>query len=639
MDYAPLDNLPTVAQPIQYDVKMPSFQVNLDLPTAGRIRSYVEQQKLAEESKTNDAAMASAEDLVQREDAAAKDAAARMARAYARLGIAAPTLQQGTPTTGELASGVLAGLVGGNFEGANRSVLGLAQARAGREFDAATAQFNADQTLAKGDLAMAGSELDRANSARDRLSMFKISRTSELTDQQRQDKMLEEQYRREDQQLRDREKLQEQVRLERLHDDSLDRLRNTNNPAQVPLMVAEVNRLRRQLGVPEIPPEEVDGIVSQARQTAKTKGMSEVRMLLNGFGDYVAAYGGAVPDTILQSYNQQLKAIADEFGIVVPQLNNQLGPTLGGQKFELDQQQFKVQQRYTDAQIRKINNDIAISNRELALKIANYQNGGASVPTGDIDKQVRTLRQQQVGLGSQMRVLQQRIAGLPGADARDDDQEAQFQKLRSDLADLQQKNADIEGQLGYLNGLKIETQAAMPTSSIQVPRGAENYASIARNVAAEMGVDPDLVLRVIQAESGFNPQARSGVGAQGLMQLMPGTARQMGVKNAWDPEQNIRGGVKYLKMMLDRYGGDVALALAAYNAGPGAVDKAGGIPRIKETQNYVAKIMGSGGKQTANPKPAKPAGKAPAKGSTAPKPKAPSKPTSLKDAASSLLGK
>lgn len=103
-------------------------------------------------------------------------------------------------------------------------------------------------------------------------------------------------------------------------------------------------------------------------------------------------------------------------------------------------------------------------------------------------------------------------------------------------------------------------------------------------------VSGDLVRAVIQVESAFNPFARSSEGAVGLMQLMPNTAIEMGVKNRLDPEDNIRGGVAYLRQLLNRYGNDVRLALAAYNAGPGAVDRHGAVPPYRETRQYVANV-------------------------------------------------
>jgi len=118
---------------------------------------------------------------------------------------------------------------------------------------------------------------------------------------------------------------------------------------------------------------------------------------------------------------------------------------------------------------------------------------------------------------------------------------------------------------------------------------ADIEASIERS-AARHNVDPNLVRAVVKVESNFNPNAVSRKGAIGLMQLMPSTARQLNVKNPFDPEQNVDAGVRHLKQLLENYGGDVRLTLAAYNAGAGAVTRSAGVPRYAETQNYVKRI-------------------------------------------------
>ena len=120
-----------------------------------------------------------------------------------------------------------------------------------------------------------------------------------------------------------------------------------------------------------------------------------------------------------------------------------------------------------------------------------------------------------------------------------------------------------------------------------------DYRAMAEQIAIEEGVDPVLFLKLIGAESSFNPNAKSSAGAIGLAQLMPGTAAGLGV-DPYDPIQNLRGGARYLKQQLDEFG-DVKLGLAAYNAGPGNVRKYGGVPPFEETQNYVVKILGADG--------------------------------------------
>jgi soluble lytic murein transglycosylase-like protein len=121
--------------------------------------------------------------------------------------------------------------------------------------------------------------------------------------------------------------------------------------------------------------------------------------------------------------------------------------------------------------------------------------------------------------------------------------------------------------------------------------GATPYAAEISAAAARNGVDSNVLTGLIRAESNFDPNAGSPAGAQGLTQLMPGTAAGLGVANPLDPVQSIEGGARYLRQQLDHFGGDVTKALAAYNAGPGAVERFGGVPPYEETQNYVRRVL------------------------------------------------
>jgi hypothetical protein len=147
------------------------------------------------------------------------------------------------------------------------------------------------------------------------------------------------------------------------------------------------------------------------------------------------------------------------------------------------------------------------------------------------------------------------------------------------------------GPLGRAIAARTPAPAATGESDLRVDT-ASPYFNLAVQVASEEGVDPTIFTRLIAQESRYNPNATSRMGAAGLTQLMPETARSLGVTDPYDPVQNLRGGARYLRQMLDRYGGDYTKALAAYNAGPKNVDDYGGVPPFSETQEYVRRIQG-----------------------------------------------
>lgn len=144
---------------------------------------------------------------------------------------------------------------------------------------------------------------------------------------------------------------------------------------------------------------------------------------------------------------------------------------------------------------------------------------------------------------------------------------------------------------------RAEETAPKPVPAVERGTGLRNsiYSELIATAAQAHGVDPILVQAVIQVESNYKPRARSNKGAMGLMQLMPATAREYRVRNAYDPKANINAGIQKLKGLLNKWEGNVALALAAYNAGEGAVARFNGIPPYRETQNYVRKILSLAG--------------------------------------------
>jgi soluble lytic murein transglycosylase-like protein len=181
--------------------------------------------------------------------------------------------------------------------------------------------------------------------------------------------------------------------------------------------------------------------------------------------------------------------------------------------------------------------------------------------------------------------------------------------LFSDIAAVARRIAEITGQplqiaaqlapgapsFSSMVSSAMNAQAQPPLAPVQAPNfiPPPQIEQLVNTNANAWGVDPALVKAIIANESGFDANATSKTGAQGLMQLEPGTAAELGVGNAYDPAQNIWGGTRYIRGLLERFHGDVRLAVAAYNAGPAAVEKYGGVPPYAETQGYVENVLDS----------------------------------------------
>jgi soluble lytic murein transglycosylase-like protein len=165
------------------------------------------------------------------------------------------------------------------------------------------------------------------------------------------------------------------------------------------------------------------------------------------------------------------------------------------------------------------------------------------------------------------------------------------QQLQALLEQVEQGPSMVASKT-FASALDAAKAGSASPATAGVSGGGSTYAPMIEQAAARYGIDPSVLYGLIEQESGFDPSATSSAGAQGLTQLMPSTAASLGVAEPLDPAQSIEGGARYLSGLLRQFGGNTADALAAYNAGPGAVEQYGGVPPYPETQQYVTKVLG-----------------------------------------------
>lgn len=196
-------------------------------------------------------------------------------------------------------------------------------------------------------------------------------------------------------------------------------------------------------------------------------------------------------------------------------------------------------------------------------------------------------------VASALERIQQLEAMLSAAQAGNPDPSAAPAGFSQQLADASVSASSPAGVAGSVGAIQAPAGGGLAGDAAGATAAASGtqYQQMIGAAAAKYGLDPALLSGLIKQESGFDPNARSAAGAEGLTQLMPGTAAALGVSNPFDPAQSIDGGARYLREQLDSFGGDVSKALAAYNAGAGAVQQYGGVPPYPETQNYVQQVL------------------------------------------------
>lgn len=430
-----------------------------------RILRHVEFTRQARDKAENDAALDSATEILAREQAGAADAEMRLKRAYDRLGVVAPQMQESQLSMGETLAAVLGGL-SGDASGALNSAYALADLRNQREYRNSLTQFEADQRSAGLDADLAGKDLARSQSAMDRLEQFRIGRQADLADQGVRERLAEEerQYR---QQLVDEKNKDARIaRLDQMHVSAMNRVLQAKDPAQVQAAISEANRYRDILEIPLISEQDAQALVSEAKSRAMEEYYVRLQQLANELANLDASYMGKVPRALIDNANQRAKGLASTYGVEAPPppfpYRDELSPR--GQDVDADNKRADaaLQLRREELAGRsglKVDQvvghlkAIRDRNQNLANGLDSWEKGFGPRPDGKMGSEIGAIRARKQKLAVDAQVIREKMQKLPPESERTDAQDEEFKKFREELAKLRTKNQDYDSELRIMQAL------------------------------------------------------------------------------------------------------------------------------------------------------------------------------------------
>lgn len=434
------------------------------LPVRQRILSFMADQRARHDAKKDDAGVQNALALMERENARLQDLQQRHQSAMERLAQVAPTPKAPEPSTGELAASLLAGLLTGRQEDANKMLLARAAERGQRDLMADTAQFQAGQRAAGLDADFLQGQMNRSQGMLDRLETYRLGREADLIDRaaanEREDQRWKDQVRAREQERADRLSAADTARWERAHDSLLGKLDAVKNPAQIPTLVGQINDYRRRLGQPLIGPDELSGLTDEVTRRSQVEGAREIRMLRNQLPQYATAYLGEVPDEIIDMLNESIASVAEEYGMQPPaKLPYLRKATIRGEDIRVDNTRADTRNeflnRMTEQQIKESESRIQVNNAKVNDMTSKLWKSG-DVDGFDMAEVTKELRKSQTEIRKIRGLYTEKKRQFDAMSAgSDDDRRAKglqgdYEKLRAELRDLQAKESSLQNDVYYL---------------------------------------------------------------------------------------------------------------------------------------------------------------------------------------------